>query len=394
MVKSSIVRLGPSGANISATLLKTALSSYFENQEQLQQQPDENDESSKVDYPTVDESTTLSIVNRYFTANVILQDIGTDKISDTKEDGIILVFDALSSNPDRSATFGTDMSTAAVTFDALHAIHEQADAMVDNPPGDLLRLCVGITLVTPSCPEELRGQKAEEEYSRRILWCLDRGYEYIEADISSEGQKTGHEERDKEGFARIVEAIQGTMWSSAVMSKTQTNVLKKRYQEDRDQMTKTVNNEELKEEENPYEPPDPTTFGGGHPAMTLTSTDTTTQQSLSTDSTTVQITDILLDDSEKVGPSEMEQMTKDLQADKIFEQMEGVLREASKIREASKSGALTDQERRDRAGDAAMALVSLMAQFGIDEDDVDGDAGSGDDYSSDDDDSGIADVTS
>ena len=81
----------------------------------------------------------------------------------------------------------------------------------------LLRLCVGVSL-GPYAPHELRGHHHEQEYTKRVLWCLDRGYEYIEVDLSP----TGHEDRDKESFPRAIEAMQGTVWSSAVMRKTKT----------------------------------------------------------------------------------------------------------------------------------------------------------------------------
>jgi hypothetical protein len=164
------------------------------------------------------------------------------------------------------------------------------------------------------------------------------------------------------------------------MSTTQTNELKKRYQEDRETAAAETERQkalvDIGEEENPYEPPDPTMFGGFPIKSTAT-------QALSEGA---QVSEIILD-AENVGPSEMAEIKKDLEADKLFEHMEGVLREASRIREASKSGEMTDEERRDRAGDAAMALVNLMAQFGLDEEESQAGYSSDDD----DDDSGIAD---
>lgn len=348
-----MVRLGPTGSdNVSATLLRTALLSHFQS-----------------DHAMTDAAASLSISNKYFSAKVVLQDIGTARPENSKEDGIILVFDALLSNPDRPVSGGN------ATFDSLTFAHEQV--VENHDAGDLLRLCVGVTLTPPSSPQELRGQKnADEEYSRRILWCLDRGYEYVEADISSEGQAKGHDERDKEGFARIVEAIQGTVWSSAVMSQRKTQELKATYQEDRvlaeEAVVPTSGKDEipLEENSNSYEPPDPEQM------KTFVTTPISDQQ----------VSEMILD-PENVGPAEMAQVRKDLEADKLFEQMEGVLKEASRIREASKKGTIPDEERRDRAGDAAMALVNLMKQFGLDEE---GSQGGDDDSSLEDDgDSGI-----
>ena len=70
----------------------------------------------------------------------------------------------------------------------------------------------------------------------------------------------------------------------------------------------------------------------------------------------------------------------DRNADKLFVQMESLLKEASQIRKASTE--LSDEERRERAGNAALALVDLMGQFGLDEDE-EGES-SDDDFGSDD----------
>jgi hypothetical protein len=45
------------------------------------------------------------------------------------------------------------------------------------------------------------------------------------------------------------------------------------------------------------------------------------------------------------------------------------LKQAKEIRVAAKNGTMTDDERRERAGDAALALVNLMGQFGMEGDD-------------------------
>jgi hypothetical protein len=317
---TSVVRIGPletSGVS-SAKLLRTALFSY------LQQGDDK----------------LLKLSNKYFIADILLEDIveNPSKPENSKEDGVILVFDALASNPDRSGGGG-------VTFDSLVQTHQQAEE--SDTCGDLLRLCVGVSLTSLS-PEEGRGKEHENEYSRRILWCLDRGYEYVEADLSKEGQSKGHEHRDKDGFARIVEAIQGTVWSSAIMSKSKSTELKDTYKED----TSVVLKEE-DEEENPYQPPDPSKFG-----VNAFSEESKAE------------TELLVEPGK--GTSEgMEKLRQDVDEEKVFNEMETVLREASCVREQSKNGQLTDDERRDRAGDAALRLVNLMHQFGMEDGDDD-----------------------
>lgn len=327
---TSVVRIGPLETRgvSSAKLLLTALFAYLK-QEQ-------------------DDDKLLKMSNKYFTADVLLEEISPSKPENSKEDGIILVFDALASNPDRSTSSG------GVTFDSLVQTHQQAEE--NDVCGDLLRLCVGVSLTSLS-PAEARGENHENEYSRRILWCLDHGYEYIEADLSKEGQSKGHDDRDKDGFARIVEAIQGTVWSSAIMSQSKTTELKDTYKED----TTTLQEEE---EENPYQPPDPSKFG----------------EEAKSDSG-------LLVEPEKVTSEDMAKLRQDVDEEKVFDEMETVLREASRIRDQSKNGQLTDDERRERAGDAALRLVNLMSQFGMEEDD------GGDSILDSDEDSGIVETS-
>jgi hypothetical protein len=399
MASSSIVRFGPTENNLCAKLLRTALISHFYDTTTAKN----NDDSDNVDCEsnnnekecaTIDETDNarIVIVNKYFTANVLLEGIGEEtssretSTSCTKEDGVILIFDALQSNPDRIISGGNG---SMATFDGLDTVHRQAETV--NNCGDLLRLCIGVSLGDYTA-EELRGKDHEKEYSRRILWCLDNGYEYIEADLSKDGQMKGHDERDKDGFARIVEAIEGTVWSSAVMSKSKTQELKNTYVDDKNAVEKEtppVGEEEEEEEENPYQPPDP--------SLLFKSQNDVQDQTISTASSEdvpaaaaaalkveSEAASMLLNPTE-VGPSEMAQLRQDLEAEKIFDKMESVLKEASQIREASKSGALSDDERRERAGDAALALVNLMSQFGLEDDD---DGSQGDDS---DDDSGVAD---
>lgn len=343
MVVSSVVRLGPSDDHVCTKLLRNALVSYFEKQST---NPSAIDEKS--------DSSTITISNKYFTANVMLEEIGGSGAStnNTKEDGVILVFDALQSNPDRSAS-----SDGGASFDSLSLAHEKAEE--SETCGDLLRLCVGVSLTSLS-PEEIRGKDCEKEYSRRILWCLDRGYEYVEADLSQEGQKAGHDDRDKEGFARVVEAIQGTVWSSADMSKTKSKQLKDSYQEDMSALESKE--EQQREGENIYEPPDPSKFA----PIQSKNDDNLTKKMLGTDP---KAEPGLLMDPEKVGPEEMAQLRKALEAENVFDQMEGMLKEASRIREASKNGMLSNEERRERAGDAANALMDLMNHVGFEDDD-------------------------
>ena len=361
---TSVVRIGSGasspdgGGSVSAKLLREAVLSYF-----ARKQP-----SSSTD------SNTLTIANKYFQAKVLLQELGTTTLpskddassSLLQEDGVLLVFDSLKSNPD--LTIATGIGDTTESFDALAAVHDQAEAQ--GTCGDLLRMVVGVSLSSGLSPQELRGTNHEAEYSRRILFCLDRGYEYVEVDLSQEGQAKGHDDREKEGFARVIEAFEGTVWSSAVMSKSKTQELKESYQEEAEKVVQDTN----EEEENPYEPPDPSKFA---PVSSPNDKNLNNQEKKEP----IDPTDMLLD-PEQASSEDIQKLRQDMEAEQVFEQMEGLLRQANRVREQSKAGALTDDERRQRAGDAATALMNLMSAFGLDDEDDGDDDDDGSDSSS------------
>lgn len=312
---TSVLRIGPSDA--SSELLKQALLSYFDSKD----------------------PNTLTVSNRYFSAKVQLKDLPASDTNsnEEKEDGVILVFDALQSNPDNI----TETSNNTL-FDSLAHVHSHAEKA--DTCGDLLRLCVGVH-VGEATPSQLRGNAHEEEFSKRVLWCLDHGYEYLEVDLSKDAQKSGHDERDKEGFARLVEAISGTVWSSAIMEKKKQQELKQSYQQEKEQLQQQ---DDEKEQENPYVPPDPSLLDSEIQAS-LVNNDTDTQ------------------------PQEHDYFTNDDggEEERAMENLEGLLREATRIREASRAGEMTDDERRKRAADAATLMMNLMNQLDVEEDQED-----------------------
>ncbi len=354
MAPSSVVRIGPNDSNLSAQLLRNAITSFFR----------KTDGENKNATDSADDShSTFVIRNKYFNANIALKNIKEKEEktpSDSKEDGIILVFDAVRSNPD----FGDNEGSGA-TFDSLESSHKEA--ISKNDCGDLLRLCVGVSLSEVS-PSEIRGKDHEKEFTRRILWCLDNGYEYVEADLSEEGRQKGHDDRDKDGFARVIEAIEGTVWSSAEMSASKSTQLKDSIAESKAKIEQLKANdssavgEDEEGTENEYVPPDPS----------LLASNAKSQPDEMPESAAALF-------GLKEGMQAME--ADDMDTEKLFSQMESVLKEAAHIRKEGKN--FSDEERRERAGNAALALVNLMGQFGLDDEDSD-------EYNSDD--SGVVDA--
>lgn len=337
----SVVRLGPTDDNICAGMLRNSILDFFARQQGADAVPS-ND--------------TFCVSNKYFDAQVLLRGIEESSNNDTtttanvqqgappKEDGIILVFDAAKSNPDL-------VVDTAASFGSLGMVHDEA---VKHGAGDLLRLCVGVT-IGPMQAAELRGQAYEKEYARRINWCLDdgRGYEYVECDLSPEAIVQGHEAHDKEGFARVIEAISGTMWSSAVMNKTKKTALKQSYQEESAQIA---------EQENDYVPPDPSMLLGDEEAR-----EERARQAILEQRGIEQEGQVQLGGQENENPAQNSQQQREREQERMFDNLESALRQASSIREMSRAGELSDDDRRKRAGDAADLLMTLMQQAGVDD---------------------------
>ena len=358
---ASIVRVGASN-DIFGQQLTEALGQFLP----LKGKGDETSSSSN------DKVTQLSISNRYFDATVALCPLSLVEVESTtdqqqekegKEDGILLVFD--------------DSSKDA--FDVLAGLHGTAAS--SGQDGDLLRLCVGVVTPTSTATMAKDTKEYEDEYSRRVLWCLDHGYEFVEAvDLSPEGIQQGHDAREKEGFARVVEAVQGTVWSSANMHAQAKQQLKQSYQETREQQQEQQEQQQEEDgtapsHESEYEPP-PTTL----PELTISDEESKEREEKAR--TTLLEQDGILHDEQKVnhmdGPSTTTNTTGDdllhnKKAEKIMSDMESALAEATRIRDLSQAGELSDDDRRQRAGDAAMLLMNLMNQMGDDDDDSDDD---------------------
>ena len=351
---ASIVRVGASNDAFGQQLIE-ALDHYLTSSSGSS--PNTNKNTKK--------ATNFSISNRYFDATVALCPLslpqtaaGTAEV-EGNEDGMILIFDDASKE----------------SFDVLAGLHGMAETNSQN--GDLLRLCVG--LVTSEDEVIDKSSKAyEDEYSRRVLWCLDHGYEFVESVnvLTKEKLQVGHDTREKEGFARVIEALQGTVWSSANMHAKAKQTLKQSYQEAREKATTqpqqntttttttTTDNDMMNE----YEPPPTTSL------MELAISDRESKEREEQARKTLLEQDgIAENDDDAIVPSTttnpQEEAAQERKADKIMSDMESALAEATRIRAMSQQGVLSDDDRKQRAGDAAMLLMNLMNQMGEDESD-------------------------
>jgi hypothetical protein len=344
-------------------LLRASLSCHFEaTSDNATRNDDEDGDRRRSDAVF----SRLRVSNRYFVASVGLYGLH-DPLQDAnthREDGVLLVLP----HP-QSGDISTSSSSALDTLAALHG-----DAEAQGKAGDLLRLCVVVVRTIPAQVQERKeaadridDSKAneEDEYSRRILWCLDRGYEYVEVDLSEDGVLRGHDDRDKEGFARVVEAIQTTVWSSAVMRLKQRQELSANYEQVKQKVIPAEHPPPLRE-------PEPATATTPDPVATPPESDSE-QEERARQALLLQAIEEREgleggggepangnhpDNEATLVHSEMRQQ------EQYYEQFEGALQEAARIREMSRSGALSDEDRKRRAGDAALLLMDLMGKLG------------------------------
>jgi hypothetical protein len=391
MSSISVVRIGPfPDDNDCAKRFRTALVEFFN------RTPSNN---SSVDNTSADErphTHQISISNRYFTAQVIFAEFGvssdvySEDPSGTKtwsEDGIVLVFDALLSHP----KYATSMTAS---FDVMETIHDQA--IESGTAGDLLRLCVGIgnsrMVLNGSADQSVSDKEYEQEYSRRVLWCLDRGYEYVELlDLSEESISSGHDARDKEGFPRVVEAISGTVWTSAVMEQNKQKLLKESYKQTRNDVATSSSSDVCektlddpnKDGTNTYEPPNPLNFHTNSPSSDESDQERERKARLAllaegsegsgevghgrSDNV------VFNDDNIDAAATNTGHLRKETEEERTLNAFEASLREARRIRELAKTGQLSDEERRKRAADAAILIMDIMKGMS-DEDDNDDDS--------------------
>lgn len=313
------------GSEASVDILKSELYNHFK--------PEDNHDSGG------DKNNYLCIKNKYFTAHVKLLPFMSHNDSDDdlplpldqKEDGVLLVFS----------------SRSMMQLDALTELHDS----LPNA-GDTLRLCISTSVgSTIGSGSGMTEKEYEDQYAQRVLWCLDRGYEYVEVDLSEDGLTTGFDVREKDGFARVVEAMGGTVWSSAKMTeskvKARNNII---------QVTKDV---EKKVDVDGAE-------------------DNECTSEMSANDNVVDISKEVSHGAIEPLPQEpntgedKDEEKKDEVA--IIDEIENVMKEAKRIRESAINNDMSDDERRQRAGDAANMLMGLLDQMGFDEDEGEDDS--------------------
>ena len=277
----------------------------------------------------------IAIDNKYFTASVALADLNLADAAaggeDAKEDGVLLVF--------HDAVAGQ-----AAPLDALASVHSAAEA--SNQAGDLLRLLVAVSM--GPVPDKTT-KAAEEEYSRRVLWCLDRGYEYVEADCSKAGVKAGHDEREKDGFARVVEAVGGTVWSCAVNKPREQRGAAAALAKIEAEMQ-----EGEKKQEGGASDPDTSDNRGGADSGEAKAEPTAADAFPMPPEPKAD--EVAGDGGDKDGEDQF-----------FFENLDSVMAQVRSISSQARSGALTDEERRMKASDAAVALMGMLENMGFDD---------------------------
>ena len=251
---------------------------------------------------TVSKGKVLNLQNKYFEADIACLDVKDSSFHNWIEDGIIMVF--------------SDESSLA--FDAIKDLVEQ---LLSENVGDTLRLCMSIKSDNKTGVQTNKNEY-ESEYSRRVLWCLDYGFEYVEkCDLSVKGVTLGHDEREKEGFARVIEAVSSTIWSSAKKQpkKTSSSI----SDVGADQVDNIARS------------------GAIHN---------------------------VIDGEFNIVDVQKSQETKERSQEEAMDDLERLMKEARSIREEAKGGNIPDSIRRQRAEDTALKLMELFDSLDFEED--------------------------
>jgi hypothetical protein len=143
--------------------------------------------------------------------------------------------------------------------------------------------------------------------------------------------------------------------------------------------------EDAKEERDAYEPPNPSELPPITASVGETEEDQERGEKARKAISSLQQNDpssasIYLDDGqENFGPSTdvVQQRQSEMEQERFMNDFEGVLRQAASIRDSAKAGDFSDEERRQRAGDAADLLMGLMGKMGDFEDDSETDGEEG-----------------
>jgi len=348
---TSILRVGgpsSSGSDAAISIIQSHLTKHFSSTSTPTPMPTPSLNKTSGDGGT--ELPLLSLSNKYFTAAIQLKscycleddkDIpNSNNHMNEKEDGIMLIF-----------------PSDNTSVDTLSSIHEEITSKIDI--GDTLRLCISTTspAATATARSTLSSKEIEALYSSRVLWCLDHGYEYIEVNVSEHGMTSGFDQREKDGFARVVEAIQGTVWSSAIMK---NNKSQSRLSESTSEKKEVVVNHE--KQMNIRQEKEGVASKQDDVHNILTTEATTTPTTSSPKSSHDEIYNAERDKTENEDDERKNEA--------VLGDIEQVMKEANRIRHESKhDNNISDEDRRQRAGEAATMLMGLLDQLGFDDDD-------------------------
>jgi len=176
------------------------------------------------------------------------------------------------------------------------------------------------------------------DISSRVLWSVDNGYEYIDIDSNdSSSISIISDSREKEGFPRLIEALEATMWSSLQMKDKVITT------------TSSITSEILISEQ--------------------TST-IKEEQIISSEEKTNKEYKIHMDSNDKL----ILEVEDDIDEEDVFyKNFSDVIEKAKDIRAQVLSGNLSDKERRDNAAAIALQLAKMIDLNDDDDDDDDDD---------------------
>lgn len=236
----------------------------------------------------VDNAFELRVDNKYYTTSLDC------RLLTQLEDNEIDAYESVLTIPD-------DTSAVSSSMTALSSALESSPRRDDG-----VYLCIVLK-------DDSNAAGVDSFRPARVDWCIDSGFEYIEIDTALPMES--HQDRDKFGVPRVMEALQSNRWRHMVM---------------KTQHTPTQPAEQVATRDNTSKAPDDA----------MTSVFRVEPVSAS-------------EESEVQSPLADEEEEKE-------EQIQQVLQLAQKTREEVMAGSLSDDQRRERAARIALQMCSLM----------------------------------
>lgn len=310
---------------------------------------------------------SIELSTKYYTAKLQFHILPNDELVEPTSksesiledaEAIIIVLDASRDGPDfHLASQWVGKYLHGLNLDTMLLISNKCDLSSsgyipgmnqESPGGADLKLAT--IAVDQSSAEASTEHFARME--RNALWSIDNGLEHVEC--SALHPLAGIESREKQGIARILEALESTMWSSMV--KPKSALTSKAMEISREHTSQISPKPPLGEKEIDDQP----------------KSEVVPINSGSCDNEECSRPSDALEKKTSDAEKSLDSLFRPLDIDSIFGEGDGdldigkLMQQMRMTKERAQTGNLSDEERRRAAADMAMRLMSML-NFGEDE---------------------------